>query len=141
MNASELPHNECVKVLRAPERSHYCWMSIDGRHPVRLACLVRDDGDLLIPATIPRPLIAELTWRPVTVEFHSRAAHGPSWWTVTGKGLARPLSMNDLPKPLPHTTILSSDPESFRHGLRVLVARYTGQRAIGSREETHGPGV
>lgn len=96
--------------------------SIDGQDPVPLECFVLDDGDLLVPAGRNPALLRRATGRTVAITVVQRNLHAPGGWTVTGVGLARPLTAADRPDPLPH----NATAEDFDAGLHIVIARLTG---------------
>jgi hypothetical protein len=120
-----LSHGECVKLIRSPERYRPVLASVDGGDPASLTCFVLDDGDLLVPAGPDRSLIRRAAGRTVAVSVTQPNLHQPGGWTVTGIGLARPLVAADRPDPLPRTT--SSVAGDFATGIRIVMARLTGQ--------------
>lgn len=124
MPARTLSHVECVKLIRSPERYRPLLVSIDGCEPVSRMCFVLDDGDLLVPAGHDRSLIRHAAGRAVSVRVSQRSVHPPGSWTVTGVGLARPMLAADRPQPLPRA---AGGPGAFDAGLRVVMARLTGQ--------------
>ncbi|HKS44891.1 MAG TPA: hypothetical protein VJT49_07190 [Amycolatopsis sp.] len=128
MPAIPLTHAECFRLVGSPERGRRAMVSIDGRPPVPLGCLVLEVGRLLIPTGTDRTLVRASAGRPVFVEFHSRE-HDGTKWTVAGMGLARPMGYADLPRPLPRTTVTKEMASPFENGIVVDVARLTGQRA------------
>ncbi|WP_232376116.1 hypothetical protein [Amycolatopsis aidingensis] len=101
-------------------------VSIDGRVPISLACVILDSGDLLIPAGTDRALVRSAVGRPVTVEFAQRDRHGNLSWIVNGVGLARPMRHHDPPIPLPRTTVTATMTAPFENGIRVNIARFSG---------------
>ncbi|HVV12279.1 hypothetical protein [Amycolatopsis sp.] len=123
MTARTLSHQECVKRVRSPERYREALLSVDGREPVRYACFVLDDGDLIVPTGPDRSLVRAANGRPVVVSM-SQPGRGDAGWTVTGMGLARPLAPADRPHPVPHTTGALAG--RFDNGIRIVMARLTG---------------
>ncbi len=119
-------HSECVRLLGSPERGRRAMVSIDGRVPISLACVILDSGDLLIPAGTDRALVRSAVGRPVTVEFAQRDRHGNLSWIVNGVGLARPMRHHDPPIPLPRTTVTATMTAPFENGIRVNIARFSG---------------
>ncbi|SFI66967.1 hypothetical protein [Amycolatopsis sacchari] len=117
-----LSHDECVKLVRSPVRYRRAELSVDGRDAFVRTCLVLDNGDFLVPGD--RALVRTAAGRTVTVTVTHRNRHVPGGWTVSGIGLARPLVAADRPVPLPRATEQDLD---FRTGVRVVVARLTGQ--------------
>lgn len=130
MNSLTLTHRDCVQLVRSPERGRYGAVTIDGVAPVPLACLMLDDGDLLIPTGDDRSLVRAAAGRPVSVEFTHRDRYGHLCWTVKGVGLARPMSSLDLPRPLPRSTVIETMPGAFSNGVRVVIARLTGFQMV-----------
>ncbi|WP_116200205.1 hypothetical protein [Amycolatopsis circi] len=128
MDDAELTHRECVRLLRSPERGRRGIVAIDGLEPVPRVCLLLDAGDVLIPAGPDSGLVRVAAWRPVSLEFTDRDKEGRLRWTVRGIGLARPMTGLDVPRPLPRSTVLAAMPDAFRNGVRVVVARYRGNR-------------
>ncbi|WP_020658917.1 hypothetical protein [Amycolatopsis benzoatilytica] len=125
MESGTLTHRDCVRLLRSAGPSRCGSVSIDGLAPVLLACLVLDDGDVLIPALPDSPLVRAAALRPVAVEFACGDPGAGGHWTVRGIGLARLLAGSDVPRP--RTTVLATLPHAGG-GLRVVVARYHGTR-------------
>ena len=119
MATRALSHGECVKLVRSPERYRPALVSVDGREPATLRCFVVDNGDFLVPGD--RALVRAAAGRTVTITVTHRGLAG---WTVTGLGLARPLSPADRPDPLPR---LSGRAVDFTLGVRVVIARLTGE--------------
>ncbi|WP_199432831.1 hypothetical protein [Qaidamihabitans albus] len=128
MAATELTHQDCIKLIRSPERSRTGMVAVDGRDSVPLACFVLDNGDVLVPTGESRALLRAAAGCPVRVEFSHRDRDGHTAWTVTGTGLARPLHRRDQPRPFPHTTGALAMLQAFQNGIRVRVARLTGVR-------------
>lgn len=129
MNATPLTHDDCVRLVRSPERYRTGLISVDGHAPLVLACLILDEGDLLIPTASDRTLQRTSRGRPVIANF---THHGLcTSWSITGSGLARPLCERDRPDPMPHTTMPHTTVPFagfFENGIRVLMARLTGRR-------------
>ncbi|GAA1939420.1 hypothetical protein [Amycolatopsis minnesotensis] len=124
MNATPLTHDDCVRLVRSPERYRTGLISVDGHAPLVLACLVLDEGDLLIPTASDRTLQRTSRGCPVIANF---THHGLcTSWSITGSGLARPLREHDRPSPMPHTPLSLAG--FFENGIRVLMARFTGRR-------------
>jgi hypothetical protein len=109
-------------------------VSIDGRTPRRLTCLIVGDGDLLIDIDRETPIERAIAGRPVAVEFNHRDHRGNGGWTVTGLGLARPIRSGDKPIPMPYTTLSIG---AFETGVRVCIARLTGHRTPPHAPEVH----
>ncbi|MFD2467658.1 hypothetical protein [Amycolatopsis silviterrae] len=130
MDGLELTHGECVRLLRSPERGREAIVAFDGRTPVPRACLLLDAGDVLIPTGPDSGLVRVAALRPVSLEFTDRDKDGRLRWTVRGIGLARPMTGLDVPHPLPRSTVLAAVPDAFRNGVRVVVARYRGNRPV-----------
>lgn len=128
MDDVELTHRECVRLLRSPERGRHGIVAIDGLKPVPRVCLLLDAGDVLIPTGPDSGLVRVAALRPVSLEFTDRAKDGRLRWTVRGIGLARPMTGLDVPHPVPRSTVLAAMPDAFRNGVRVVVARYRGNR-------------
>lgn len=126
MNRVTLTHRDCVQLVRSPEGGRYGSVTIDGMAPIPLACLMLDDGDLLIPTGNDRSLVRAAARRPVSVEFTDRGQDGQLRWSVRGVGLARPLCLVDLPRPLPQRPLVTALPGAFRNGVRVVMARLSG---------------
>ncbi|GAB3360923.1 hypothetical protein [Amycolatopsis echigonensis] len=128
MDDVELTHRECVRLLRSPERGRHGIVAIDGLKPVPRVCLLLDAGDVLIPTGPDSGLVRVAALRPVSLEFTDRGKDGRLRWTVRGIGLARPMTGLDVPHPVPRSTVLAAMPDAFRNGVRVVVARYRGNR-------------
>ncbi|GHF37531.1 hypothetical protein FHX82_006378 [Amycolatopsis bartoniae] len=122
MATRALSHDECVKLVRSPERYRPALLSVDGREPVTLRCFVLDNGDFLVPGD--RALVRAAAGRTVTVTVTHRGLPALAGWTVTGLGLARPLVAADRPDPLPR---ISGGTVDFAVGVRVVIARLTGE--------------
>src|SRR5437763_15413334 len=86
-----LSHADCFRLVSAPERGRRAMVSIDGRPPVQLACVVLDSDRLLIPTGTDRSLVRAAAGRPVSIEFTYHDHGGQASWTVVGMGLARPM--------------------------------------------------
>lgn len=129
MTAGALTHAECFRLVGSPERGRLGQVSIDGRPPVALGCVVLDSGRLLIPTGTDRTLVRAAAGRPVSVEFSHHDHGGRGWW-VAGMGLARPMGYADRPDPLPRTTVTSAMTSPFANGIVVDVARLTGHRDL-----------
>jgi hypothetical protein len=125
MREVTLTHQECVKLIGSPERARYGMVSVDGREPRRLTCLIVGDGDLLIDLDRERPIERPMAGRPIAVEFTHHDQRGNGGWTVNGLGLARPIRGGDKPNPMPYTTLTIG---AFETGVRVCIARLTGRR-------------
>jgi hypothetical protein len=134
MREVTLTHQECVKLIGSPERARYGMVSIDGRTPRRLTCLIVGDGDLLIDIDRETPIERAIAGRPVAVEFNHRDHRGNGGWTVTGLGLARPIRSGDKPIPMPYTTLSIG---AFETGVRVCIARLTGHRTPPHAPDVH----
>ncbi|MBK1788450.1 hypothetical protein [Prauserella cavernicola] len=120
MDALELTHSDCLRLVCAHGHSHTAMVAVDGETPVPLACFVQDGGDVLVPTGIDPTLTRAATGRPVTISF----AGEHSSWTVTGVGLARPLDHHDRPA-FQHVLALRY---AFDNGIHVRIARLSGQR-------------
>lgn len=130
MHTETLTHQACVGLLRTPERGHYGIVTIDAFAAVPLACVVLDDGDLLIPTGEDHTLVQAASGRPVSVEFTRHDRYGRLCWSIRGIGLARPMRRPDLPRPLPHSTVLTAGLDGFGSGIRLVTARLTGYRML-----------
>lgn len=128
MGAIPLTHAECFRLVATPERGRRGMVSIDGAPPVQLACVVLDDGHLLIPTGTDRTLVRAAAGRPVWIEFTEHDHEGKPSWRVAGLGLARPMGYADRPDPLPRTTVTMEMTAPFENGIVVDLARLTGQR-------------
>jgi hypothetical protein len=112
-------------VLRSPERGHLGRVTIDGRPPAELACLLLGEDDLLIVTGTDQRLARSALRRPVSVEFHHLDRATGEEWTVLGMGLGTPLTPQDHRRRLPRTTVTAAS-QVLEHGFHLAVARYTG---------------
>lgn len=125
-----LTHAECFRLVGTPERGRHAMVSINGAPAVRLACVVLDNGRLLIPTGTDRALVRAAAGRPLSIEFTQHDHAGRPTWQVTGVGLARPMGYADRPNPLPRTTVTMAMARPFENGLVVELARLTGHRML-----------
>ncbi|MEU6641848.1 hypothetical protein ABZ863_04795 [Saccharomonospora sp. NPDC046836] len=133
MTVTSLSHEDCVRLVAAPDRGRVGLLSVDGNRPVPLVCFVQTDGDVLIPTGEDRTLLRAAAGRPVTVEFTHPDPDGDSSWTIVAIGLAKPLNRRDEPAGFPYTSGALAMLEAFRNGLRVRVARLEGHPAGAGR--------
>lgn len=115
-----LSHQQCLGVITRPPRGHMVVVTVADAAALALLCVVSPGGDVVVPTGTDPRLERLAHGKPVTVEFPEEAGY-----TITGVGLACPLRYEDrvlarAALPRWHT---------FDHGIRVLVARLTGNRA------------
>ncbi|WP_152546940.1 hypothetical protein [Amycolatopsis orientalis] len=90
-----------------------------------------DDGDLLMPGGDSSAIFHAAALRPVTAEFSHFDRHGAGGWTITGMGIAYPMTYPDHRVPVMPVATRQRNATVFENGLRVRVARLTGHRTTG----------
>lgn len=125
MEQAGLTHDDCVALIGDRARRVTATISVDGGEPVPLAAYACPGGDLLVPTGTDPSLPRSAVSKPVTVEFAGPSGRDPASWTITGTGLAQPLSHHDRP-PDDHPQAMLY---AFDNGIRVLMARLSAVRA------------
>lgn len=123
---SRLSPDECTALLGPSGSFRVGSVSIDGGSPVRLACLCRPDGSVLIPTGLDRDLVTAAAGRSVTIDFEVRKPDGPQHWLVRVVGDARPMARRDRPR-APDTATALTMSYVFENGIHVGVHRMTGR--------------
>ncbi|EME58582.1 hypothetical protein H074_18423 [Amycolatopsis decaplanina DSM 44594] len=125
MNLVPLAHSECVKLIRTPERRREALISINGCSPVAMPCFMVDNGDLLFSSGEVPAIFHGAAFQPVTVEFLHIDRYEPGGWTITGTGIAYPMTYSNH---LTNLAVRKARAGSFEDGLRIRIARFTGYR-------------
>ncbi|MBB3053080.1 hypothetical protein FHS23_004123 [Prauserella isguenensis] len=125
MEQAGLTHHDCVALIGDRARRVTATISVDGGEPVPLAAYACPGGDLLVPTGTDPSLPRAAVSKPVTVEFTETAGRGDENWTISGTGLAQPLSHHDRP----HDDHPQAMLYAFDNGIRVLMARLSAVRA------------
>lgn len=146
MDLISLAHSECVKLVRSPERCRTALVSIEGRAPMALLCFILDNGDVLIPNGKDPVAFRVAALRPVTVEFSHLDRYGPGGWTITGAGIAYPMTYRDHLTPVTRLAVWQAKVTTFENGLRIRIARLTGslttvESAIPRQRDGRSPGA
>ncbi|MBB3664418.1 MULTISPECIES: hypothetical protein [Prauserella salsuginis group] len=118
MEQTGLTHHDCVALIGDRARRVTATVSVDGGDPVPLAAYACPGGDLLVPTGTDPSLPRSAVSKPVTVEF-TGPVEGDENWTISGTGLAQPLSHHDRP----HDDHPQAMLYAFDNGIRVLMAR------------------
>lgn len=120
MDFSTLTHQECLAAVARPGRGRTVVLTIADHPPLALMCVVRASGDIIVPTGADPWLERMAHGEPVGVEFPDEPGRG-----ITGFGLACLLRHED------RALAKAALPErhTFDHGIRILIARFTGHRA------------
>ncbi|GAA1249427.1 hypothetical protein GCM10009676_39930 [Prauserella halophila] len=138
MKHAGLTHADCVALIGDRACRVTATITVDGGKPVPLAAYVCPGGDLLVPTGTDPSLPRSAVSKPVTVEFTGPVG-GDENWTISGTGLAQPLSHHDRPQDDHPQAMLYA----FDNGIRVLMARLSAVRAdvttLGQQRTTGTP--
>ncbi|OLT45425.1 hypothetical protein BJF85_18780 [Saccharomonospora sp. CUA-673] len=132
MEPTNLTHRDCVWLIGRHPRRVIATISVEGAAVIPLTAFVCPGGDVLVPTGPDRTLSRAAVNRPVRIEFTGAGTHGhgdtdetdDGGWTITGTGLARPLTAADRPA----GGAAHAMRDAFEGGIHVLMARLSGYR-------------